>query len=301
MSDLTKLVCDTEQDAIDLKAWMDTQLSEDYSHAPVERAVDFKWHIKKHPTLDMTGCGISYTEAEWENTWIIPDPIDATNKKLQIYNTLVARVHGKQDNEVPKNFPYNILGFYKDAILQDGKPVTVTYYKNYDFETKIFSVPVVREDYTYVVTGLFEKRTITHTWFYEDETECSDTKITYKCYGASDGTQLSGKKAINEMRNNIILTVQMKSVGYILATQGLTLITATAQEVTDATDNAKEFSSHLEKETQLYRDGTTNLLVDKLNAIDTDDTEIYPTNTWLLFDLGGGTTPRDLLVTELDI
>lgn len=71
------LITNTKQQALDLVSDINTRM--DYPNdgidswaKPLQKNTDGKWYIKKHPTADMAGCSVSYTEENHDDTWIIP-------------------------------------------------------------------------------------------------------------------------------------------------------------------------------------------------------------------------------------
>lgn len=75
----TKLISIDESTSQSVVDWIDTQLSLPNSDMqtwaiPVPRNTDTKFHIKKHPTVDMSGYTTQshFAEEDWASTWVIP-------------------------------------------------------------------------------------------------------------------------------------------------------------------------------------------------------------------------------------
>jgi len=203
-------------------------------------------------------------------------------KRLKIYDYIDINSFSEcLDCCPPKDISYDILGLYKKETFVYGDLTEIIYYVERDGDT--FSIPIVKEVREYnIVDTVYESRTITISWYYEDETLCSDTKIINKTYDPPKGIQ-----AIERKRNNIMASVKTNLIGYLLLT---------GEETTklDAIALAKAFLSDYVSEISKYKEGTSSPLTTKLTnetGFDWLDNEVTQ---------AGNVTIRNLILNELN-
>ena len=139
---------------------------------------------------------------------------------------------------------------------------------------------------------LCEQRTTTITWYYNDGTECGDTKVVEKPYSS-----FQGMKAVKRRFDNILTSVQINVIGYIMIANGVSQA--------DAIADAQIFEEIFDTDMGKYLKGTATPLIIKMA------THVFNTgeHTWIdiehiAFGPSSNTgqtynTPRELLVAEL--
>jgi hypothetical protein len=290
MSDVIKYVCETEADANSLIAWVDGQLglpsgnTTTYAVAQ-ERIIDNKWYMNRpRPLIDMTGCPITPLEESFLKAWIpIPSEEDADSYDLRIYKYMDENSHETHDRQrPPKDVNYNLLPLKKLVTKTKGEETLIEYF---DWTTDEL---VVKEDRVYTIANnVMSHKDTTTTWYREDGTAHPDTKLKPSYYGTQEGM-----KAIFAKYENIYLSVAEKTVGYIMMSRGVSQVVAQ--------DEAKVFASLLTAERSEYVQGDRQNLIDFITNYTDTAPDVY--EEWLDATpaaLGGVTTPRSLMISEL--
>ena len=161
-----------------------------------------------------------------------------------------------------------------------GEMTKVVYYAEFDGVT--YSVPVVQEDFVYTrdpATGLASHRTLTISWFLEDDTLGSSTKDLTKFY-----TSIHDKRqeAFRKRSNQVDKASELAVYGQVLL----------GTSVSDATTNGQVLFKQWVPEIQRYQDSDTQPLIDNL----TNDTTSWLDGAPAQF---GGATIRQAMLAEI--
>lgn len=201
---------------------------------------------------------------------------------LEIYNHLQVNFETTDRTVSPKDQPYNILGLYKDETIVDGDLIQVIYYATLK-EDGSLEKPVVRENRTYVYENEhYKSRQIDITWYYQDGSDCLDTKTTIKLF-----TPAKAMQAIERKRANILASVKLNLIGYIMMD---------GTDYTTARTMAIPLLSKYGDEVSVYASGYSDPLINALqNESATEYNWLDDTVTQL-----EDKTIRELVIYELD-
>lgn len=228
---------------------------------------DYASYIATQQTLDQLHCKIyrylDEGDAESRDPLVPPFPYN--------YNTgLTRRLHPKR---IFDHGEMQRVEFYADATPQPNGSV-------------IYDDLVLTEDYVYVrdSVGFAESRTLTITWYREDETPHPNTKLMEKIYPLDERMQ-EGKRRRGNVVDNLSLTVS-----------GLLLMTELANNGGDqqaTLDMGRALLADYAVEIDNFVEASIQTLYTRLLA---------ETNyAWLDNDIGGGTTIRMVMLNEINI
>jgi hypothetical protein len=205
-----------------------------------------------------------------------------SKKNYKIFEYITENKSTEEKTVIPKDISYDILGLHKKETVVNGDLIEVTYYGEYDENTKIHSNPVIKENRTYTISdNVYTKRDIDIVWYYDDETESDDTKHVTKHYDTN-----KGMAAMKIRRQNILTSSKTNLVAY-LAMSG-------AGTIDECQLIGIAFLEDLGVGISLYADGNTSVI---LNTITNS------THTWLDNQVPqiNNYTIRNLMLAELDV
>jgi hypothetical protein len=176
--------------------------------------------------------------------------------KIKIYDFISDYAFPNRVEEVPPtDFNYDLLDLRKKITMKDGDIIEVIYYADYNDETKEYSVPLVKENFTYSFVNNYPvTRTLIIAWYYEDGTLCEETKTKTKFY-----TPIDSMLALKSKRQNIIANVKISLVGWLV-------MSGTSATVEEATAVAKNFLISTIDNVKVFEDGNTAPLIAQLNS-----------------------------------
>jgi len=101
----------------------------------------------------------------------------------------------------PSDIDFDIRGYHKERIITSGELRTVNYYREYIPETQVYNDLIVKEErlYTRDNVGIVQYRTLTITWYMEDDSIGLVKTGTPKYYSYEEAIQ----EGIDR-RNNMI-------------------------------------------------------------------------------------------------
>jgi len=181
---------------------------------------------------------------------------------------------------VPKDFNYKLLPLFKDIVMIDGDITEIIYYGDYSGSS--YSIPVIKESFIYTYeNNIPTNRELTISWYCEDGTTSPENKVKNKKYNKHQG-----EKAIKQKRDNIISSMKINLVGYLLST-------GEASTSTEAHDIENEFIRDLGINISLYIEGDFQSITDAITAA---------TDSWLDNTVAdqNNDTIRTLLINELN-
>ena len=133
------------------------------------------------------------------------ESIEQIEYELENENNSPLKITNDFHLQDPKIIDYDILGYHKERIKEQGELTQVNYYRFYDETTRTFSDKVIEETRTFFrsQTGLPVKRYLTIKWFREDNTIGCIVENRPKFYSSEDSLEETETR-----RKNIITQVK---------------------------------------------------------------------------------------------
>lgn len=188
--------------------------------------------------------------------------------EYKIYN-YASNVRPEDTQDTPYDLDYNILGLHKKRDFVKGELVKVSYYGEYDYETKEYSDLVLEETriYNRDKNSLVYRRDMEVVWYLSDDSK-GDSKKTEKFYSPDESINEGEKR-----RSNIVSRLKLEVLGIL------------------GPELAYSFLSEVFTELGLYRDGFRNALISKIDLME---------DAYLLENIEGTEIIiKDYLISEL--
>lgn len=220
------------------------------------------------------------------------DPAKTTTLHCKIYRYLSPQTNWKV-YEPPVEVDYRTdldRRLHPERIFVQGELQQVNYYDDVTVEADgslTFTDKILTEDYVYVrdVALFAVSRTLTITWYREDDSSHPTTKQMLKFYSAAEKVQ-EGKRR----RGNIVDKLENMVAGYLLATE----LANNGGDVQATLDMGRDFLKTYKTQIDLFVEGS---IQDLYNDILADTT--YP---WLDNVISApSTTIRDAITAEINI